>query len=402
MKQHHFVQPAGPMGQYAQGYREHLVAAGYAFGTVQRLNSQLAEVSRFLEQEALDVIELDEAVAARFAAWRTAKGRVGWTSPLCLRVLLTYLRGIDAIPPQSKAGGGPFNELLDDYRRYLTEERGLASKTVAGHLNAARRLCSGVAESADQLGALRAADVTRYLLSTCSAQSAEAAKATARAASVFLRFLHLSAVTPRSLCAAVPKLPTTRPAASPAELSTEQLSRLLESCDRRTTVGRRNYAILVTFSRLGLRACEVMALSLEDIDWRHGELIVRGKANRHERLPLPHDVGEAIAAYLERGRPRPSAGCRSVFLRTRAPFQALGLAGVQTVVRDASVRAGIGIIGPRRLRQHAASTMQHAGLSLGAVAQVLRQRNLRVTARYVSLEKVAVAELARPWPGATR
>jgi site-specific recombinase XerD len=146
----------------------------------------------------------------------------------------------------------------------------------------------------------------------------------------------------------------------------------------------------------------VAGLRLDDIDWRHGELVVRGKANRHERLPLPRDVGAAIASYLERGRPKPTDGCRAVFLRTRAPFHALGLQGVQTVVRDVSIRAGIGRIGPRRLRQHAATTMQQTGLGLGAIAQVLRQRNLRVTTRYVSLDQAGLVELARPWPGATR
>jgi len=176
------------------------------------------------------------------------------------------------------------------------------------------------------------------------------------------------------------------------------MSRLLRSCDRRRGVGRRDYAILMLLARLGLRAGEVGALTLDDIDWRHGELLVRGKGDRHEQLPLPTQVGEAVAAYLQRGRPRRDDGCREVFLRARAPWVPLGLTGVQTVVRNASVRSGLGIFGPRRLRHSAATTMLRSGMPLTAVAQVLRHHDTRVTTVYVDVDEAALAGLARPWP----
>lgn len=173
---------------------------------------------------------------------------------------------------------------------------------------------------------------------------------------------------------------------------------LLESCDRSTATGRRDYAILMLLARLGLRAGEVANLGLEDIDWHHGEITVRGKGNRHDRLPLPVDVGQAIVDYLRRARPD-SAQDRTVFVRAQAPHRALTSAGVTTVVAIAGCRCGLGPIHAHRLRHSAATAMLAAGGSLTEIGQVLRHRRPFTTAIYAKVDTQRLRRLARPWPG---
>ena len=174
------------------------------------------------------------------------------------------------------------------------------------------------------------------------------------------------------------------------------MAALLGSCDRHRAIGRRDYAILVLLARLGLRAVEVAALRLDDIDWRAGEIVVRGKGRTEERLPLPCDVGEAVAAYLRRGRPRRPE--REVFLRVNAPLRGLAPEGVSEVVRAASERAGLGSFGAHRLRHTAGTEMLRAGASLAEVAQVLRHRSVATTAIYAKVDHLVLRQLARPWP----
>jgi len=186
----------------------------------------------------------------------------------------------------------------------------------------------------------------------------------------------------------------------PRGLTSKQVAGLMASCDRRRGIGRRDYAILVLLVRLGLRAAEVAALRLDDIDWRAGEIVVRGKGRTEERLPLPPDVGAAIAAYLRRSRPRRPE--REVFLRVCAPIRGLAPQGVAEVVRAASERAGLGNFGSHRLRHTAGTQMLRAGASLPEVAQVLRHRTIATTTIYAKVDHLALRELAAPWPGSAR
>jgi site-specific recombinase XerD len=184
----------------------------------------------------------------------------------------------------------------------------------------------------------------------------------------------------------------------PKGLDPAQVRALLASCDRRRATGRRDFAIVLLLLRLGLRAGEVARLSLDDIDWHHGELVVLGKGNRAERLPLPADVGAAITTYLQRGRPSTSEG-RTVFVRVKAPHLALTPGGVSNVVFDAGQRAGLGRIHAHRLRHTTASSMLSSGASMAEIGQVLRHRSALSTALYAKVDRQALSVLARPWPG---
>jgi len=185
----------------------------------------------------------------------------------------------------------------------------------------------------------------------------------------------------------------------PRPLGAAAVPALLASCDRHTLAGARDFAILTVLRRLGLRAGEVAALQLGDIDWRHGEIAVRGKGGRRERLPLPADVGEAVVAYL---RWRPRVRCRALFLRVRAPIAGLTSDGVQDVVRGSCMRAGLPVAGAHRLRHHAATAMLAGGASLAEVGQVLRHARPATTSLYAKVDRVALRRLARPWPGGAR
>jgi integrase/recombinase XerD len=212
-----------------------------------------------------------------------------------------------------------------------------------------------------------------------------------------LGWLHVTGQVPVSLAAATPSVAGWRLSSLPKGLEPAELRRLLAGCDRRTPAGRRDFAVMLLLARMGLRAGEVAALGLDDIDWRHGELVVVGKGNRSERLPLPDEIGAAIVAYLRRGRPGDAEG-RSVFVRVHAPHRPLTTGGVTMIVFDGAQRAGFPKMHAHRLRHTAATAMLRGGAPLAEVGQVLRHRSAMSTAIYAKVDHAALAVLARPWP----
>ena len=171
----------------------------------------------------------------------------------------------------------------------------------------------------------------------------------------------------------------------------------MASCDRGTGIGRRDFAILGLLGRLGLRCGEVAGLTLDDIDWRAGVILIYGKGRRDDRLPLPVDVGNALTGYLRRGRPASAVG-RAVFVRALAPHRAMSSGAVSRVVAAAAERAGLGSVRAHRLRHTAATELLRGGASLADVGQVLRHRRLLSTAIYAKVDERSLRKLARPWP----
>lgn len=212
----------------------------------------------------------------------------------------------------------------------------------------------------------------------------------------FLRFCFLEGDLATDLSQAALPVTGRRRSWLPRGISKVEARALLASCDRRSGIGRRDYAVLVTLLELGLRRGEVAALRLDDIDWRNGELVVRGKGAREDRLPLPADVGEAIAGYLRRGRP--ASDRREVFLRARAPLGPIDAGTVSSTVRRACRRAGIAEVGAHRLRHTTACDMIAAGVPLTQIAQVLRHQSLQSTAVYARVDVEQLRLLAAPWP----
>ena len=325
-----------------------------------------------------------------------------WLSTQNLALPLNYLRDLGVVPATSATHveDGSIEQLVESYRRYLIDERGLAATTVAHYANVARLFLAGRAGlGAIAVDQLAAGDVTEFVVRECGARSVSGAKYLVAGLRSVLRYMHVAGLTATPLAAAVPSVARRRGTSLPRGLDAQQVARLLGSCDRRRAVGRRDYAILVLLVRVGLRSGEVAALCLDDVDWHRGEIVIRGKGDRHERLPLPHDVGEALVAYLNRGRSKEPASSRRLFLRVKAPGGGLASRGVGGVVHDACVRAGLPIVGAHRLRHTAATEMLRHGASLPEVAQVLRHRRLDTTATYAKVDRVALRSLAQPWPG---
>src|SRR6266508_4229856 len=398
MNSHSYSRMLGPLAPYVEGFRAWLVSLGFAPVSVKHRLTLFRQFSRWLAAQGAGLGDVTGEHAERFVAARRAQGRVTWVSPASMALPLRYLRGLGVVPPAAVCAGDLLGERLAAYGRYLAAERGLAASTVGAYLRVARRFLGSSGRQA-MLTQLTAADVTAFVVAECGRSAAPSAKKTVTALGSLLRYLHLAGLTAVPLAAAVPRAARPRPAAVPRGVQAWQVARLLSGCDRRTSDGRRDYAILLLLARLGLRAGEVAALTLDDFHWRAGEVDIHGKGNRHERLPLPADVGQAVAGYLRRGRARVPDGCRAVFLRRQAPWGRLGPRGVCQVVRAACRRAGVPELGAHRLRHTAATGMLRAGAGLPEIAQALRHRSLAVTAAYAQPDPHALGELARPWPG---
>ncbi len=291
--------------------------------------------------------------------------------------------------------------MLERYREYLVDERGLAAESVRCYLLDARVFLAelpGPVESV--LAGLSAGQVTGFFVDYCRDRNVGSAKAMVTGVRSFLRYLHVAGLIPGSLVGAVPAVASWRGASLPRALTTAQVQAMLDSCALATVVGRRDYAVLMLLARLGLRTVEVAALSVDDVDWRSGRLSIRGKGNRVEPMPLPADVGAAMVSYLTGGRPESDG--RALFVRVRKPCVSLTAAAVRQIVVRACARAGMPRLGAHRLRHTLATDLLRAGTPLAQVAQVLRHRNQLSTAVYAKVDHAALSLLARPWPGGAR
>ena len=390
---------SGPLARFADGFRVDLIERGYSLWRAQEQLYLLAHVSRWMEAGGLELAGLTPATLESYFVWRRREGYRKSLSPLSLRRLLGYLDGLGVLPADDTVPT-PVDGLLAEFRRYLLQERGVAARTVELYEPAARLFLSGRSEPlADDLARLSGADVNTFVLREARRRSARSAEMTVSALRALLRFLYAQGVIAAPLAAAVPSV-ARRSEDLPRGIAAGQVRLLLDSCDRFTPVGRRDYAIVLLLSRLGLRCGEIAGLDLEDINWRSSELVVRGKGSRQDVLPLPSDAGEALADYLRHGRPRGFG--RAVFLHAHAPLTRVSPGNVSDIVVRACKRAGIARVGAHRLRHTVASELLSRGASLVEIGQVLRHQDLRTTALYAKVDRQALSRLALPWPGSER
>ncbi|SMX95392.1 Site-specific recombinase XerD [Brevibacterium sp. Mu109] len=395
---------SGPLAPYASGFRDELSRLGYAERTIASLLGLSGQLSRWLEGRRLGVDVLTVSVAEEFL--RSCGDSRAWRPTVrTLAVLLTYLHeagATDTAPSPPVDAPTAASMICVRFRGYLASERGLAGGTVDNYVGVAELFVAQVpqVDGEPQLAGLSARDVVEFVTGEVSCRSVGSAKNLITGLRSFLGWLHLQGATIFGLAQAVPSVAGWSGDALPRALSQTQVKSLLAACDHRRRTGRRDYAVMLLMVRLGLRAGEVAGLQLDDIDWRSGQIVVRGKGNRSERLPLPSDVGEAVAAYLQTGRPTSTS--RTVFLRANAPIRGLTAAGLADVVRTAGRRAGVADANAHRLRHTAATEMLRSGGSLPEVALVLRHRSTASTARYAKVDQTALRDLARPWPRETR
>jgi integrase/recombinase XerD len=388
----------GPLAPFVEDYRRELGARGYTVRSVVSEQRQVARFSAWLERHGIPVAQLDSRVVEEFLRYQRVGGRhrSQWSRPglLCL---LDVLRHKQVVPPDGpRPPGSPGEALLVRFEGYLLHERALAAGTVVGYVGHARRFLAGLPPGV-ALALVTPAEVTGAVLRESPTMSVSAAQNFVSALRSFLRFGFLEGLIEADLSEAALLLRGRRRSSLPQGISPTAAKALLSSCDRRSAIGRRDYAVLVTLLRLGLRRGEVAALTLDDIDWRVGEMLVRGKGPRQDRVPLPADVGGAIAAYLRRGRP--SSKHREVFLRARAPYEPIFAGTVASTVRRACRRAGVPEVGSHRLRHTVACEMVSAGVPITQIAQVLRHHSLQTTAMYARVDVERLRLIALPWPG---
>lgn len=394
---------AGLLGPEVEGYRDWLRHRGYTPQTVRNMLKDLGQVGMWLSAEGLEVAQFNEERASAFLAARREAGHQKVGGPRAMLPLVTYLREIGAVPIDTTLLA-PLGELLGQYRTWMVQERGLAAMTVLRYENTARRFLQE--QATDEAGGfepavLTGADINAFLLRECGRVSAGSAKGRVAELRSVLRFLYLQGITPLRLGTAVPPVGGWRLATlPPPTMSAAEVQRLLDSVDRSSDVGVRDFAIMLLIARLGLRSIEVARLELRDVDWRAGELVVRGKGRRQDRLPLPAEVGEALVAYLSCGR-NPE-GTRQLFLTCRAPRGPIRADLVGDVVERTCLRAGLPHTGPHRLRHALAGELLRQGAGLLAISQVLRHQDLATTALYAKVDLATLRKVAQPWPGTTR
>lgn len=387
------------MGPYIAGFQARLLELGYTPGTVRNMLKIVGDLGRWMDREGLEAGDLSDASIDAFLGACRARGARRVPGVRSFVPLLAYLRreGVlsDPAPPST-----PVEVLVADYRQWLIVDRGLAAATVLRYENLARRFLAERAAESDNgfVEDLSGSHVITFLLRETARVSVGAAKGRVAELRSLLRFLYLQGWTASALATAVPPVAGWHDTGVPAGIAADDVQRLLDGCDRTDPLGIRDFAILQLVARLGLRSAEVARLELSDIDWRAGQIVVRGKACREDRLPLPCDVGEALSEYLS--KVRPSLPIRHVFLACKAPMRGIRPDLVSDVTRRACDRAGLARVGAHRLRHSLATEMLRRGAKLVEVSQVLRHRDLATTAIYAKVDLGALRNVARPWPGA--
>lgn len=396
---------SSPLGPHIGSFAGLLSRLGYCPNNGWQKVRLVADLSRWLQRRRTKLAHLHEGLTTAFlrARWKRVSRKSG--DQITMDQLLQFLRQAHVIPPVPSVPPSEIDSMEQAYRSFLLQERALAPASVKNYADVMRRFLSHRFRNGKvRLNDLHAEAVTDFVLHDTAGRGRRSAQLMATVLRSFLSFLFQHGRITTNLAAAVPTVAGWRLSELPRFLESEQVEKVLRSCDRRRKVGKRDYAILLLLARLGLRAGEVAQLTLEDINWRTGELLVRGKGGRIDKLPLLQDVGRALVDYLREGRPECSS--RRVFIQCKAPY--VGFSSppntVCGIVRRALARAQI------QSRHHGAHVLRHSlatrmlgnGASLTQIGQVLRHQQAQTTEIYAKVDLPALSGLALPWPGGVR
>jgi site-specific recombinase XerD len=375
---------------------------GYARSSVRQQILLLGDLERWLERKSLALVDLDEQVAKQFLEKRRRQRRLGKGHSRTVSLFLEYLREKGAIPgPQLTVDDSPLAMLQKRYENFLKKDRGLSPVTATRYGTFVRRfIVERFGDARICVRKLVPSDISGFLLRHARSGSPGEAKLMVTALRSFFRFLFQHGETENDLAGAVPTVPAWRLADVPKYLTPEEVERVVHARDRRNpSLACRDRAIMLLLARLGLRASEVIALELDDINWRAGVLTVHGKGRYHDGLPLPADVGEAVAGYLRQHRP--PCTTRRVFIRNKAPHRGFAHpSSISTIVCRALKRAGLrpALMGAHILRHSLATGMLRSGASMNEIGQVLRHRVANTTEIYAKVDINGLRSLALPWP----
>ena len=382
-------------------FADSLMESGYAATTIQSKLGLLIDLGEWLRRRGLAVKDLDERRIETFITDRRRNGLLRRGDRTTVRQLLDHLRErhvVQRVTPTCDVS--PLAAILDRYEKHLRSERGLTTATIINYLPFARKFLSDrFGEGPFLLKVVRPCDISGFILRHVRTMSCRRAQLMTTVFRSFFRFLFQRGELQVDLAPSIPTVADWRLSTLPRYITAEEVIRVLGSCDRHTATGRRDYALLLLLARLGLRAGEIVAMQLEDIDWRSGEILVRGKGLLYDRMPLPVDVGQALAVYLRHDRP--SSKTRRVFVCRKAPQRGFsGPSTVSTIVRRALDRAGLhpGFKGAHLLRHSLATSMIRSGASMSEIGEILRHRSPSTTEIYAKLDFEGLRSLAQPWP----
>jgi site-specific recombinase XerD len=391
-----------PHGQLIELYAARLIKEGLAGHGTWRCLNLVGDLLGWIARSRSTVTDVDERMVERYLQHRGRKQSIQPGDRAALKRLLSVLRDAGMIAPATLPPMTPQERIFAEFSDYLRMERGLAPKSIISHLPAIRRfLREACPAGASDLGKVSREDVIRYIERHARDGSADSGKAMCWSLRAFLRYLHHRRLNPLALAGCVPSIRRWKLAGLPTFLSAAQVQKVIDGCDRRTALGRRDYAILMMLARLGLRAGEVATLTLDDIDWRSGEMLLHAKGRQRARMPMPPDVGAAIAAYLRDGRA--SSPSRRLFLRTLAPK--VGFASgcaITMIAKTALERAGIhgyAHQGAHIFRHSLATELLRSGATLPEIGQLLRHESSDTTRIYAKVDIAVLRTLSLPWPG---
>jgi len=410
MLSHFFESPAriheirnGPCGELIEDFAGYLYQNGYAEISVRRHIRSAEHIAQWAGKQGLSVRELGDEALKRFGhhLTRCSCGRysvVNQRDTLAgARLFLNHSQGVDAPPIKMRGPVEPSPMLLDSFCRWMREHRGSSELTLDNYGLSIREL---IREFGEDPSKLNAQGLRSFVLNESRNAGWARAKKTTTALRMFLRFLITEGRCPSGLLGAIPTLAHWRLSSLPRYLPPEEVKRIIASCDVSSPVGKRDRAILLLLARLGLRAGDIVQLRLQDIDWRRAWVHVSGKGRRQTRLPLTQEVGDALVSYLQNSRTR--SGVDSLFLRSRAPYRALGShAAVSVIVAKAIRRAGVkppGRGAAHLLRHSVAGSMLRQGASLQEISALLRHRSIETTQIYAKIDVAGLRQIAQPWP----
>jgi site-specific recombinase XerD len=392
----------GPLGVHVTPLITRLRQEHYAAGTVLSYQLVCLHFARWMQQRKMGVHQICEADLDRFRR----------LNPLCrtnaraaLRAMLFQLRSAGVTPAAVAPPRTPGQRLLEEYHSYLVSQRGLNVGTIVGYRKCLARFLGRLyGRGPVAVQALTAAALVSEVKRCLRKYSRGTGRIVIAALRSFLRYLVYRGWIGPELAAAVPSMAYWDERGLPRHVSAADVRRVLESCERQSVVGRRNYAMLLILAELGLRASELLALQLEDVDWLRGRLRIRSvKGGVPVWVPLPSATGAAMADYLRNARP--ACPCRAMFIRGAAPYVGLARAGdVSNIVREAIDRAGVQsrCRGAHVLRHSLATAMLRRGATLEEIGEMLRHRDVRSTQRYAKVDLESLRMLVVAWPGGAR
>ena len=392
----------GPLGAYADDLAKQLSEEGYARASARYALQLVADLGRWMVRRKFVASQLDPEHLERYLKHRSRCGHCRPGDAAIVGRLLKLLRDKGIVAATAPIAPTPAQRLEEEFRQYLERERRLAPATVLLYLPSAKRfLAECFANGEVRLNSLRASNVVHFVQQEATRlHHPKRAKLMTTALRSFLQYARYRGLISIDLRSSVPTVANWSMASLPRALSSDDVQRLLAHCNRHTTTGCRDWAILLLLARLGLRAGEVVGLTLDDLDWERGELCIRASGGNADRLPVPQDVGAALADYLR--RLRPACSSRQVFIRMKAPHRGFASSvAICSIVRRALERAGLNPPhkGAHLLRHSVATHLLRQGASLAEIGELLRHRSQQTTMIYAKVDVDLLRPLALPWPG---